>query len=229
MSRTVQESITIRKDRNMNTTNTNGNGRLQRKTLATQLDRLDNTIDALADGINRAVADAVREGVTVAVQQAVQMVIREVLANPELLRQLVAQLAPPAPPLAAVVEPRPVEPSTLQKVIHSIGSRLSCCWLWLRTKTTNAMSWCWQQLRLVPSAFRSADRTLGTVGTWLWAWRKPLVISLIVGLLMGWMGYLSGPVVSSLALGVCSSAMSMVTYLLAPFVKLWRSFRTQEA
>ena len=48
----------------MNTTN--DNGRVQKKTLASQLDRLDNTIDALADGVNRAVVDAVRVAVTTA-------------------------------------------------------------------------------------------------------------------------------------------------------------------
>src|SRR3954466_10001277 len=75
--------------------NTNTNGHVQRKTLASQLDRLDNTIDALADGLNRFVADAVREVITAAVPPGREMVRCQVLAHPELLRQLAAQISPP--------------------------------------------------------------------------------------------------------------------------------------
>jgi len=60
-------------------------------------------------------------------------------------------------------------------------------------------------------------------------WRTPLAISLLIGLIMGAMGYLSGPFLSSLALGACSSTMSFVAYLMAPFVKLWKSLKTQAA
>ena len=66
-----------------NTSTSNGS---QRKSLAQQLDRLDNIIDALAEGLNEAVADAVRQAVTVAVQQSVEAVLREVLSRPELLK-----------------------------------------------------------------------------------------------------------------------------------------------
>jgi hypothetical protein len=65
----------------------------QRKTLASQLDRL----DGILDGLDRALTGAVQEAVSMAVKEAVQAVLTEVLTNRELQDQLqkAAQLAPP--------------------------------------------------------------------------------------------------------------------------------------
>src|SRR5271166_4853503 len=59
-----------------------------RKNLADQIDRLDNTLDGLADNLNQAVASAVKE--------AVQNVLVEVLTNPE-LTSLIRSAASPSP------------------------------------------------------------------------------------------------------------------------------------
>jgi hypothetical protein len=77
------------------TTRTSINGE-QRKTLASQIDRL----DGLLDGLDAALAGAVQEAVEQAVKQAVQTVLTEVLTNRELQEQLqqAAQPAPPEPP-----------------------------------------------------------------------------------------------------------------------------------
>jgi hypothetical protein len=68
-----------------------------RRTLASQLDRMDQVIDGLAEGLNAAVAGAVQEAVGLAVKEAVQAVLREVLANPTLREQL-QNASSPAPP-----------------------------------------------------------------------------------------------------------------------------------
>ena len=65
----------------------------QRKTLASQLDRL----DSILDGLDRALAGAVQEAVSMAVKQAVQAVLTEVLTNRQLQEQL-QQAAQPGPP-----------------------------------------------------------------------------------------------------------------------------------
>jgi hypothetical protein len=67
----------------MSETKTSSNGQ-SRKTLASQLDRLDTILDGLADGLNEAVATAVREAVGLAVQEAVAAV----LTNPALRAQV---------------------------------------------------------------------------------------------------------------------------------------------
>ena len=65
----------------------------QRKTLASQLDRL----DGILDGLDRALTGAVQDAVEQAVKQAVQAVLSEVLTNRELQEQLqqAAQHTPP--------------------------------------------------------------------------------------------------------------------------------------
>jgi hypothetical protein len=73
-----------------------------RKTLASQLDRLDSILDGLSEGLTDAVASAVREAVGLAVQEAVQAVLAELLTNPALREQLQrpaeAESAPPDDP-----------------------------------------------------------------------------------------------------------------------------------
>ena len=81
---------------------TNTNGRPPRKSLATQLDRLDTILDGLADGLNEAVVTAVKEAVVV----AVEAVLREVLDNPELQRRL--------RPEPTATEPAPAQPGLVR-------------------------------------------------------------------------------------------------------------------
>ena len=87
-----------------------------RKTLASQLDRLDTILDTLGDGLNQAVASAVEQAVSTAVHRAVQGVIAEVLTNPDLLALLRAAAAPggaegaAADRLRGVLRPRAAGP-----------------------------------------------------------------------------------------------------------------------
>jgi hypothetical protein len=79
----------------MTATRTNRNGH-ERKTLASQLDRL----DGILDGLDTALTGAVQQAVEQAVKQAVQAVLTEVLTNHQLQQQLpqAAQPTPPQPP-----------------------------------------------------------------------------------------------------------------------------------
>src|SRR6516165_9542374 len=96
----------------MTTTTTNGQ---VRRTLASQLDRLDSILDGLADALNGAVATAVEGAVERAVRQAVgeavretlQAVIAEVVSNPDLVAAARTLLAPGT---AVDVPPDPPEP-----------------------------------------------------------------------------------------------------------------------
>ncbi len=85
---------------------TNSDGE-QRKTLASQLDRL----DGMLDGLDRALTGAVQEAVEQAVKQAVQAVLTEVLSNRPLHEQL-QQAAQPVPP----PEPRHGKPSLAHRL-----------------------------------------------------------------------------------------------------------------
>jgi hypothetical protein len=93
----------------MTTTTTNGS---VRKTLASQLDRLDSILDGLSENLNQAVADAVqgavelavRQAVGQAVKEAVQAVLAEVLTNADLLAT-VRGILPVTPPPDVTIDP----------------------------------------------------------------------------------------------------------------------------
>ena len=72
-----------------------------RKTLASQLDRLDDILD----GLDSALAGAVQEAVSMAVKQAVQAVLSEVLTNRELQEQLHRAAKESSPPEEAHGKP----------------------------------------------------------------------------------------------------------------------------
>src|SRR5262245_614319 len=59
-----------------------------RKSLAEQIDRLDNILDGLAEALNESVAAAVQQAVGEAVAVAVQAAVVEVLTNPQLQKRL---------------------------------------------------------------------------------------------------------------------------------------------
>src|SRR5262245_63641128 len=92
---------------------TTSNGQV-RKTLASQLDRLDSILDALSDGLNEAVATAVEGAVERAVRQAVgqavketmQSLLTEVLSNADLLGALRTVL-PTTPTESTATAPEP--------------------------------------------------------------------------------------------------------------------------
>jgi hypothetical protein len=102
----------------MTTTTTNGQ---ERKTLASQLDRLDSILDGLSDGLNGAVATAVegaveravRHAVSEAVKETLQAVIAEVVANPDLVAAARTLLAPGTPTPADAPADPPERPKGL--------------------------------------------------------------------------------------------------------------------
>src|SRR4051794_37454611 len=94
-------------------TKTTDNGEV-RKTLASQLDRLDQILDTLGEGLNEAVATAVEQAVEAAVREGVRQGVRdalsEILTDPDvlaLIRGTAAaqgpgvQPAPSVPPLSS--------------------------------------------------------------------------------------------------------------------------------
>jgi hypothetical protein len=90
------------------TTDTMNTSDRQRKTLASQLDRLDGILDALSEGLNEAVANAVQHAVGLAVQHS----LTEVLTN----EQLLEHLRQPAP----AAEPPKAEPGLLQRIWNRV-------------------------------------------------------------------------------------------------------------
>src|SRR4051812_36623875 len=103
----------------MNATQTTGNGRV-RRTLASQLDRLDQILDGLGEGISDAVASAVQGTMAAAVKEAVQAVLVEALTNPALQQRL-----------RQAVEPPPAKPPAKAGLLRK-------AWFWLGEKARQA-------------------------------------------------------------------------------------------
>jgi len=98
------------------------NGRV-RKTLASQLDRLDDILDGLSDGLNEAVTTAVTAAVSTAVQEAVAGVLTEILTNPTFTDRLRGPVnAPVAENESAgtTTSPPPPGPGMLGKVTGAL-------------------------------------------------------------------------------------------------------------
>lgn len=198
----------------MNTPTTNM--RPQRKSLAAEIDRLDRVVEALEDGLKSTVAQVVREAVLVAVQQAIQAIIGEVLSQPELLRQLAGVTTPASP-----VHRTPVSPTPVQSPCASWQRKLGRGWNWLRTRVSDTGS-------LIRSKLPGMRQPLRAAGRKVWRHRGAVALSVGVGLLLGVGGYLSGPVVSSCALGLCSATLSAGAFVLSPIVRLWKSLQAQQ-
>ena len=172
----------------MTSTSTVGfNGKAPRKTLADQLDRLDAIIDALAAGLNETVADVVRQAVTAAVQQALEGLAQAALSNPDLLRRLTEQFAPPAaaqegPAPAATELARPGWPGRVRG--------------WLSSRLSRACGACAAAWRRAGGGLSRVRRWLGTVRRF----RVELLTAVGVGTAAGLAAYFAGPWVSA-ALG----------------------------
>src|SRR5262245_14817649 len=170
-------------------TDTNVNGRAQRKTLATQLDRLDAILDGLADALNGAVADAVRAAAGAAVQEAVRQALVEVLTNPDVLTliggaagaQAPAAAAPEVPPAAADSRP-------------GLRERLGAVGAWVGRKV------------------RAARRGLGGLAARLaplWQLRRQLLVALGIGAAAAVAVYFCSPWVASVLSGLLAFASTL--------------------
>jgi hypothetical protein len=148
------------------------NGQPQRKQLSDQLDRLDTILAAIAQDLPGAVTEACCEGA----RQAVKDAIIEIVSNPE-LRALItpAQSAPAvAPPAPA---PAPSRPSP--------WGRLKAKLVAAREAVTGAAA---KAKEAVTTPCKAATGTVVAVGRATGEaldWRRVLILSLCLGLLVG--------------------------------------------
>jgi hypothetical protein len=181
------------------TTTMTSNGRPARKTLASQIDRLDTMLEGLSENLNEAVADAVRAAVVVAVREAVQAVLSEVLTNPEILAQLRDALPPtPATPPVA----KPVAGPTVKE-------RLAQVWSWLGAKMRLAVGVCKGGLNWVGEGAAHVQERVRKAGQAVWLrlrllrhFRGQLLLASGVGVAAGVAAFLAAPWLAALLSGL---------------------------
>jgi hypothetical protein len=209
------------------TTLNNGSSHAQRKTLATQLDRLDVILDGLSDALSGSVETAVRDVVGQVVRETVEATIREVLSNQDLLRAALGQPITPEPqPVPAPVPRR----RTLKDLLQSAGNYAREKAGQVADGVKQAFAWGLTRLRRGCSALAGgclgalgacakAPSALAAVGCTLWTFRKTTSVALTVGVLAGVGSYFAGPVISSIASGISGAALTVSAMVLVP---LWR-------
>ncbi len=204
-------------------TTLNANGRSERKSLASQLDRLDRILDGLADGLNEAVAAAVKEAVIAAVEAAVC----ELLASAELQRRL---------------HPQPVDrPGLVRRAAAALGCGLvgaaKLCWAWVtaltgrgREKVVTAVAALREghdvlagRVRRGLSAFARQVWLAGFVARSLARrFRRVLLVAVLSGLVVGLGCYLAGPAVASAVSGLAGFIGTLAAGLLARLRRVLR-------
>jgi hypothetical protein len=185
------------------------NGQI-RKSLASQLDRLDKILDGLADGLNEAVVTAVKAAVGAAVQQVVQGVLTEVLTNPELQQHLRAA---------------PTTGDDAVPTASTLGQKVRSWWNKGRNAVTSAAAMAVRNVRRVCSGAARVIRRcwsvarnrvgnclagMRAIASLVMHFRRPLLIATGVGVLLGLGCYLSGPVVASSVSGAAGFTGSLV-------------------
>lgn len=140
--------------------------------------------------------------------------------NPDLLRRLV-------PPPRHQPEPGPGQPSRLMRA-----------WRWLRAKLSSLSSSVKGQVRGVGSGIgtklssarekaRGFFPGLREAGRKVWRLRRPVVLSLMIGTAVCGVGTVSGPVISTVLLGLSVSALSLTGFVMLPFVRLMRAMQVE--
>src|SRR4051794_685741 len=141
------------------TMQTNSSNGQVRKTLATQLDRLDAILDSLSDGLNQAVATAVEQAVEAAVREGVRQgvrgALREVLTDPEVLAAIRATAAAqaadaqPAASTPASSSSGPGLPGRAWSRVKAGAHKAGCALTGATQRVRQAASTAWGGLRLL--------------------------------------------------------------------------------
>jgi len=163
-----------------------------RKTLASQLDRLDAILDTLSEGLNEAVATAVEQAVESAVREGVRQGVRgalsEILTDPEVLAALRATAAAQAGESQAA--PAPASPSPEGK-----PGLLGRAWGWAKAgvqKAGSALGAAARRARQAAATARGGLRHLKP-------FRSQILTALGVGAAAGVGAYFAGPYVAAAA------------------------------
>jgi hypothetical protein len=207
------------------TTNTNNVNRPQRQTLASQIDRLENILAGLTDTLGQTVAEAVQE----AVGKAVELAVKEVLTNPELLRAFQAQRAPNPEPAKSALD------GSLAKSLGSawqrtrenaalvgakvgeqavaVGGWLSRTCAWIGGGLQTGWSWASGACGRAAASVAAVCAALPALLMILWSYRKPLLVAVTVGQLVGLGSYWAGPMISAMLSGLAGFVGALVINL----------------
>src|SRR5262249_45417893 len=161
-----------------------------RKSLAQQIDRLDNILDGLADALNEAVSAAVKEAVGLAVKEAVRGVLTEVFTNPAVLEKIRGMAGPQEsalPAQAATLR----EPGIGPRILALIRSRLRVC----RSHVRQGLAAGRHQIKHLACKARHVLQRV-------WRFKNQVMAALGIGATMAVFVYFAGPWLAAVVAGV---------------------------
>lgn len=168
------------------THNSAANGRAQRRSLSSELDRFDQMIDGLDQAIREVIADGFKESVRPAIGDAVRATLLDLVMNPESLGMVGGEN------LATAVR-QPAEDTTNTKtrptVFQRLGNNLAEFRLWIAAKLRTlgqGLAWPFHKMSEVcPSGSR-----------------RPIVGALLIGLLVGCLSTAGAPWIAAIISGL---------------------------
>jgi len=195
----------------------------QRKSLAAQIDRLDSILDALSDGLNQSVQTVVEQVVERVVGQAVQTAVATALADPA-VRSRLNSTSKPTGLIGRIAR-------SARWAWDALCSLVCTAWRAVTGLACRAGSATAKGVRLVGSGTRSictwttviasASRLRIRVLTHMvQRVRKPLLVSMSVGLTISVACFVAGPFIASMVSGLCASLLAALAQALRP---VWRA------
>jgi hypothetical protein len=190
--------------------------------LASQIDRLEGILAGLPESLGQTVAEAVQD----AVGKAVELAVREVLTSPEILRVLRAQTAPNPEPAKSVQDGSLTKTfsETWQRTrdnaawagarvgeqATAVGSCLSRACAWVGGCLQAGWAWASAACGRAAAGVAVVCNTLPALLLMLSKYRKPLLIAVTVGLVVGLASYWAGPVISAMLSGLAGFVGALV-------------------
>jgi hypothetical protein len=191
------------------TINPAANGQKQRRSLSHELDRFDSMIDGLDQAIQNVIGDAVKESVGAAVGEAVRATVLEIASNPDLIAMLRGGV--PATTPASTVEHPAAPQAPAVSVLGRVRQSMSFAWQWVLNKlkaTGRVIIWPVQTVvRGVTGVYRDLNQ--------MWSLRKPVLIALGVGLLVGGVASACAPWLAGLLSGVGAAGATLGAQFIA--------------
>ena len=174
----------------------NANGRTERRTLAAQIDRFDSMLDGLDAALLGAVKEAIQQSTGIAVAEAVRATLLEIAANPDLLTLLRPAAVPTPAPVAA-------KPNVEGKIspAQRIGKTIASGWKFTIGKLKSLGN-------IVAAPVRGTTKAVREINH-LWSLRRPVLIALSVGIVIGTAGALSSPLIGGLLSGVGAAGTTL--------------------
>ncbi|MCE9530719.1 MAG: hypothetical protein K8T89_06280 [Planctomycetes bacterium] len=187
------------------------NGRTDRRSLSAQIDRFDKMLDGLDSALLDAVKEAVAQSTSTAVAEAVRSALLEIAANPNILAML-QRASVPAP------VPEPVKATADVKFtpIGRIGNAIAAAWKFSLGKLKSLGNFVAAPVRATAKAVHQVNQ--------FWSLRRPVLIALAVGIVIGTAGALSSPWLAGLLSGCGAAGTTLGAQFVSWSRRLYASF-----